>query len=286
MDPKLIKQVVGQGKIFVRPIQKTLSVIPIVKESLASTILKEKCVVCGNEFLLNDLRRHTDTCFPSIRALSDLSSTDSDASEDLPSLSGRYNEERSDIESVTQTVEATEPSESVEPTTIELTIDTVMQNAAAAPATTTSDLSNVVEPSANTNELTTSTALQVTITSESISIANAELNPNSSSEPNLEDNHLSEGENIEEKIERIICHCRTNQIDYPVGILKTMQQQLIVGRPLEITDPTTCLEGDTNFIVVDRENLLSTAFSEIKCLENLFITLEVQFDEEVNCFQF
>lgn len=42
------------------------------------------------------------------------------------------------------------------------------------------------------------------------------------------------------------------------------------------------LEGETNFIVVDRNNILETTFVEINSIENLRTTLEVQFyDEEL-----
>ena len=46
-------------------------------------------------------------------------------------------------------------------------------------------------------------------------------------------------------------------------------------------DESRCEVGITNYILVDRLHLLETAFDEISDLENLFLTLEVQFYGEV-----
>ena len=40
------------------------------------------------------------------------------------------------------------------------------------------------------------------------------------------------------------------------------------------------LEGETNFIIVDRENILQTTFEEIKEIEDPAITFEVDFYSE------
>lgn len=44
------------------------------------------------------------------------------------------------------------------------------------------------------------------------------------------------------------------------------------------------LKGDTSFIMVDRNNLLQTGFDELRAIENIFLTLEVQFYGEVCIF--
>lgn len=49
---------------------------------------------------------------------------------------------------------------------------------------------------------------------------------------------------------------------------------------MEITDTTQCDEGDTNFIIVDRNNILETGFEEVNSISNLQKTLEVQFYDE------
>ena len=56
---------------------------------------------------------------------------------------------------------------------------------------------------------------------------------------------------------------------------------MVQGRPLEIGDASQCIDGETNFIMIDRSNLLNTATEEIQHLENKFLTLEVQFFTEV-----
>ena len=66
-------------------------------------------------------------------------------------------------------------------------------------------------------------------------------------------------------------------------ILKYLQEKL-TGRPLEILDTTSCEKGDTNLIMVDRENILETGFEEILALE--LTTLELQFYGEVSLFHY
>ena len=46
-------------------------------------------------------------------------------------------------------------------------------------------------------------------------------------------------------------------------LLQCLQDYVIVGRALEIVNVSESLEGDVNFILVNRYNLLETAFDEI-----------------------
>lgn len=64
-----------------------------------------------------------------------------------------------------------------------------------------------------------------------------------------------------------------------------MQNTFMKGRPLEITDISSQPSGETNFIMVDRLDLLKTGFDEIKDIADLFITLEVQFYGEVSIYR-
>ena len=57
--------------------------------------------------------------------------------------------------------------------------------------------------------------------------------------------------------------------------IKVSTRKLKASRQLEILDPTSCKGGDTNFIMVDRENILETEFEEILALKDKFTTLEV-----------
>ena len=45
-------------------------------------------------------------------------------------------------------------------------------------------------------------------------------------------------------------------------------------------------KGDTNLIMVDRENILETGIEEILVLKDKFTTLEVQFYGEVSLFHY
>lgn len=68
----------------------------------------------------------------------------------------------------------------------------------------------------------------------------------------------------------------------PVEILRAAQKLWVKGRALELEDLSHAPpEGETNFILVDRVNLLDTAFEELKSLKDFFTTLEVQFYDEV-----
>ena len=60
-----------------------------------------------------------------------------------------------------------------------------------------------------------------------------------------------------------------------------MQRKLMKGCHLEIIDPTGCIDGITNVIMMNRDSCLSTGLEEILEVENKFITLEVQFYGEV-----
>lgn len=51
----------GQGRVYIRPIQKSLSTTPTQAEDKNSSI-KEECNLCKGQFLLGELRRHVETC--------------------------------------------------------------------------------------------------------------------------------------------------------------------------------------------------------------------------------
>ena len=63
----------------------------------------------------------------------------------------------------------------------------------------------------------------------------------------------------------------------PVEMINFLQQKLAMGRQLDVNDPTVPLTGETNYITVDRNNILATTFEELKEISNPRITFEVQF---------
>ena len=70
-------------------------------------------------------------------------------------------------------------------------------------------------------------------------------------------------------------------IQEPVEMLRYLQSKILRGRPLDITDDASVPTGDTNFIAVDRENILETTFDELKCVKDPRITFEVDFYGEM-----
>ena len=86
--------------------------------------------------------------------------------------------------------------------------------------------------------------------------------------------------NIYDEINNIIQYCKEQKFNSRVEILKYLQENLVQGRSLEKADPWQCIDGETNFIIVDRSNFLNTATEEIQNLQNKFLTLEVRFYNE------
>ena len=68
-----------------------------------------------------------------------------------------------------------------------------------------------------------------------------------------------------------------SSISEPTEILRYLQKKIVKGRALEVSDPTMSLEGETNFITVDRDNILQTTFDELKVVADPRVTFEVQF---------
>ena len=67
----------------------------------------------------------------------------------------------------------------------------------------------------------------------------------------------------------------------PTEMQRYLQNKNIKGRPLEVTDLTTEPTGDTNYISVDRDNILETTFEEVKHVKDPKITFQVQFYGEM-----
>ncbi|KAH3781138.1 hypothetical protein DPMN_158963 [Dreissena polymorpha] len=59
-DATSLKTNVGsQAKMYIRPIQKDL---PLVPEEDSGNQIKEQCSFCNNEFPINNLRKHVELC--------------------------------------------------------------------------------------------------------------------------------------------------------------------------------------------------------------------------------
>ena len=86
MSAKNMKTATGQGKIYIRPIQRSLSVLPLKSEvsSCATLAIKGKCV--HKEYPLNVFCSHVLSCLSSNYLLSDDSDESSDIVKDHSSI--------------------------------------------------------------------------------------------------------------------------------------------------------------------------------------------------------
>ena len=69
-------------------------------------------------------------------------------------------------------------------------------------------------------------------------------------------------------VDRVVEYCSQNNINNPVEILRCLQKEIVTGQAHEVTDVTQCSSGETNFILVDRNKSLETAFDELKSHNN------------------
>jgi len=88
----------------------------------------------------------------------------------------------------------------------------------------------------------------------------------------------------QDPVDTVISYCKENNIQNPVEILCCMQKHIATGRALELESDSETLEGKTNYINVDRMNLLEATFEEVRAIEDLRLTLEVSFYGEVSLF--
>ena len=67
----------------------------------------------------------------------------------------------------------------------------------------------------------------------------------------------------------------------PVEILRYLQESLLHGRPLHLANDTSTIEGLTNCMTVDRDNILDTRYQEFPYIEDYCITFEIDFMGEI-----
>ena len=91
-------------------------------------------------------------------------------------------------------------------------------------------------------------------------------------------------DDIKRKVTKIIKICKETggTSENAVDVLRVAQKVLGQGRDLETDDPAgPPSSGKTNYVLTNRNDLLATTFERIKSIQNLFLTLEVQFYMEV-----
>jgi len=77
--------------------------------------------------------------------------------------------------------------------------------------------------------------------------------------------------------DQLIKEIHTQGLSDPVEILRFLQKKMVQGRDLDVTSESELHEGDTNYICIDRHDILKTTFAELACIENFNITFEVDF---------
>ncbi|XP_065672015.1 uncharacterized protein LOC136089853 [Hydra vulgaris] len=76
---------------------------------------------------------------------------------------------------------------------------------------------------------------------------------------------------------------KENNLQDPIEILRFLQKTMIKGRvqDIENIDENTDKDSETNFICIDRQNILMSTFAELESVENFLITFEVDFMGEL-----
>ena len=65
-------------------------------------------------------------------------------------------------------------------------------------------------------------------------------------------------------IKSIIRDAKKRQLSDPVEVLKYLPKEIVTGRPLEVTSSEDTIEEETNYLTVDRDNILATIFAELQ----------------------
>ena len=85
-------------------------------------------------------------------------------------------------------------------------------------------------------------------------------------------------------IQSVIRKVKYQGLTSPAEVLKFLQSEIVTGRPLEVTTSEETVEGPTNYITVDRENILNTTFSELEYITDYRVTFQVGFMGEEESF--
>ncbi|XP_063400103.1 uncharacterized protein LOC134684725 [Mytilus trossulus] len=249
----------SQGKIYLRPIQINLSTQSTVQSTHIEK--REACKSCGDSFSIHELRKHVKLCHEK-----DLSN-ESDSELYDPHITETNVEETDEIQ-------------------IEKIPDNIMENMEQVESSNNNSGSSV-----NRNNETIIESIIVSSTYQS-SLDGKEVNDvipiddvflqsrdDSSSAINVDpvDNLMTDESNIITLINNCLNYLIENSINDPVDILRYLQKNIVTGRELEISSIETPTDGDTNFISVNRQELIETAFDEVGALTDLRPTLEVQF---------
>ena len=62
----------------------------------------------------------------------------------------------------------------------------------------------------------------------------------------------------------IIRGAKKRELSDPEEVLKYLPKEIVTGRPLEVTSSEDTIEEETNYLTVDRDNILATIFAELQ----------------------
>lgn len=87
----------------------------------------------------------------------------------------------------------------------------------------------------------------------------------------------TENQSVDLLAKDCVNYCKSNGIENPAEILHYAQSLIVTGRPLDVQDVTVNLEGETNFILINRQDVLRSAMEEVQFLKDPRLTLAVGF---------
>ena len=142
------------------------------------------------------------------------------------------------------------------------------------------------DDSSRSDEFSTTDEVHSSPSNQDSSNVNESNQPSEIPGPGPDNNQPSEGPDslqgsFEKVISDLIKKCNAENIIDPIEILRCASTHIVQGRQLDISSASNTLEGETNFIHVDREDILQSAFEELRSLENPRLTLEVSFYGEL-----
>ena len=105
--------------------------------------------------------------------------------------------------------------------------------------------------------------------------------PRHHTESSTNTTHQSWEENGSKFYQNIVSEFPASVIVEPTEMLRYLQCKIVYGRPLDRTNDESVLEGETNFIAVDRDNVLETTFDELRAIQDPRITFQVEFYGEM-----
>ena len=78
-------------------------------------------------------------------------------------------------------------------------------------------------------------------------------------------------------INSIIVSVKEQDLSNPVEVLRFLQQEIVSGRALDLFSLEETIEGETNYITVDRDKIVETTFSELQYMNDYRPTFQIDF---------